>query len=112
MSKHDKALRLDRRVTPNYADGDLPSADFVTDNPVGPAPPSIPAPTNLQLVAYLTRSAQAGLAMIVATWDLLLNGVEADSFNVQVSTDPSFIDGATQTFVALTESASRENRRG
>ena len=108
MGKNDKALRIDRRVEPNFADGDLPSATYVEDL-APPAPPSVPKPTNLQLVAYLTRSAQAGMAMIVASWDMMLNGAEADSFNIQVSTSATFDDGVTQTFVTMGETAALEN---
>lgn len=110
MSKHDRALRIDRKIIPNISEGDLPHADYVVDDLAPPAPTTIPAPTNLALTAYLTRSAQAGMAMIAATWDLMLNGGEADSFNIQVSTSASFLDdGSTQTFVAQGESAALEN---
>lgn len=107
--KHDRALRLDRRVEPNFASGDLPTADFSVEDLAPPAPPEIPAPFNLVLAAFLTRSAQSGMAMITATWDLYLNGTQADGFNVQVSTNSSFTDGETQTYVALGESAALEN---
>jgi hypothetical protein len=107
--KHDRALRLDRRVEANFANGDLPTADFTVEDLAPPAPPEIPAPRNLQLAAYLTRSAQAGMAMITATWDMITHGTEADAFNIAVSTDSSFPDGSTQTYVALNESAALEN---
>lgn len=107
--KHEKALRVDRRVEPNYAEGDLPTALYQADDPAPPALPTLLAPSNLQLTAYLTRSAQAGMALIVATWDLFVKAGSADNFNIQTSTSPTFATDSTRTQLAYDESASIEN---
>lgn len=107
--KHEKALRVDRRVEPNFAAGDLPTAIYLADDLAPPAPPTLAKPTNLQLTTYLTRSAQAGMALIAATWDMLVNGAAADSFTVQASTSPSFTTDTTRSLVATDEAAAIAN---
>lgn len=107
MGKSDRALRIDRRVVPNFADGDLPTADYIALDPTPPAPPSIPAPSNLALTTMLQRSSAAPMALIGATWDLFTNGFEADAFIVQAARDSAFAN-VDKSLTALDESAAIE----
>ncbi|HNP70621.1 MAG TPA: hypothetical protein PKK15_05920 [Kouleothrix sp.] len=87
IGKRKQTLYIDHQPANKYATVGTEGASLDTGAP--PVPPTIPAPTNLALVASLLQSAVTPSAQIAATWSNLETN-DQETYRVQVATDSGF----------------------